>query len=141
MFGLVCMTFGETQTLTRYQPESHRPSSHHRIAENKFSTPYITYSEWQKSSTGYNLLRIAKKNSSLYLTYSANIYMFKVNNRNTRKRFEIYWNLSIKTPEQPHWPIRTYFIPFSSASVVYFEQVNVCWALGIVQISKTFHSV
>ena len=29
----------------------------------------------------------------------ANIYLFKVNNRNTRKRCEICWKLTIKTPD------------------------------------------
>ena len=32
---------------------------------------------------------------------AANIYLVKVNNRNTRKRYEIYSKL-IKTPEQRH---------------------------------------
>ena len=32
-------------------------------------------------------------------SFSANIYLFKVNNRNTRKRCEIYSNLTIKTPD------------------------------------------
>ena len=32
-----------------------------------------------------------------------NIYLFKVNNRNTRKRCEICPNLAIKTPEQRQW--------------------------------------
>ena len=30
-------------------------------------------------------------------SYSANIYLFKVNNRNTRKRYEICSKLAIKT--------------------------------------------
>ena len=33
-----------------------------RIAESKCSTPYITYMEQQKSSAGYNLLGIARRN-------------------------------------------------------------------------------
>ena len=32
--------------------------------------------------------------------YPANIYLFEVSNRNTRKRCEIYSELTIKTPEQ-----------------------------------------
>ena len=31
------------------------------------------------------------------------IYLFKVNNRNTRKRYEICSELTIKTPERPQW--------------------------------------
>ena len=34
------------------------------------------------------------------LTNPANIYLFKVNNRNTRKRCEIWSKLTIKTPER-----------------------------------------
>ena len=41
----------------------------------------------------------------------ANIYLLKVNNRNTRKRCEIC----------------SKFTPFSGVSIVDFEQVNVCW--------------
>ena len=49
-------------------------------------------------------------------------YLLKVNNRNNRKRCEIYTKLTIKTPER-----QTYFAPLSSVSIVDFEQVNVCW--------------
>ena len=31
------------------------------------------------------------------------IYLFKVNNRNTRTMWEIYSRLTIKTPEQSYW--------------------------------------
>ena len=47
--------------------------------------------------------------------YPANIFLFKVNNRNTRKRCEICSKL-IKTPERRH-------------SIVDFEQVNVSWVV------------
>ena len=36
------------------------------------------------------------------ILYPANIYMFKVNNRNTRKRCEISSKLTVKTSEQHH---------------------------------------
>ena len=35
--------------------------------------------------------------------YSANNYLFKDNNRNTRKRCEICSKLTTKTPERLHW--------------------------------------
>ena len=38
-----------------------------------------------------------------YLTFPANIYLFKVNDRNTRNRCKICSKLTIKTPEQRHW--------------------------------------
>ena len=51
----------------------------------------------------------------------ANIYLFKANNRNTIKRFEKCSKLTIKTP-------------FSSVSIVEFEQVNVSWGRIIHKI-------
>ena len=38
----------------------------------------------------------------LRLRYAAVNYMFKVNNRNTRTKCEIYSKLTIKTPERRH---------------------------------------
>ena len=35
--------------------------------------------------------------------YPASIYLLKVNNRNTRKRYKLCSKLTIKTPEQRHW--------------------------------------
>ena len=34
--------------------------------------------------------------------YQANIYLFKVNNRNSRKRSEVCSKLTIKTPDRCH---------------------------------------
>ena len=47
--------------------------------------------------------------------YPADNYMFKVNNRNTRTRYEICSKLTIKTPEGRHWNtplLRKYIWPF-----------------------------
>ena len=63
--------------------------------------------------------------------------MFKVNNRNTRTTCEICSKLTIKTPEQHHWRrsgvfivnYGTYFTPYSSVSIINFEQVNAGWAI------------
>ena len=46
-----------------------------------------------------------------------NIYLLKVNNNNTIKKCEMCLKVTTKT----------YFISFSSASIVEFEQVNVSW--------------
>ena len=35
--------------------------------------------------------------------YPVSIYLFKVNNKTTRGRYEIYSKLTIKTPERRHW--------------------------------------
>ena len=63
----------------------------------------------------------------------ASIYMFKVNNTNTRTKW-ICSKLTIKTPERLQalfWclycSLWTYFVPFSSVSIVNFEQVNADW--------------
>ena len=48
------------------------------------------------------------------------IYLFKANKRNARKRFEISSKLTIQTTE-------SLFTSFSSVSIVDFEQINYCW--------------
>ena len=63
---------------------------------------------------------------------TAGNYMFKVINRNTRTRCEIFSKLTIKalrrTPMASFWCfyclLETYFTPYSSVSIVNFEQVN-----------------
>ena len=42
--------------------------------------------------------------------FTANIYLFKVNNRNTRKSCEICLKLTIKTLEQRYWRRSEVFI-------------------------------
>ena len=64
--------------------------------------------------------------------FPADICLFKVKNGNTRKKYEIYSKLTLKTPERRlsgvfivnFEPIST---PFSSVSIIDFEQVNVSW--------------
>ena len=72
--------------------------------------------------------------SFIHLTFPANIYLSEVNIRNTRKRCKICSKLIIKTrPMASFWCLYcylwTYFTPFSSVSIVGFEQVNICWAM------------
>ena len=56
--------------------------------------------------------------------YPANTEFFKVKNKKkTRRRCEIYSKLTIETPERRH-QLWTYFTPFPSVSIVYFELVN-----------------
>ena len=75
----------------------------------------------------YNLLpQIEAKDNR----YQANIYLFKVNNRNNRKGCKICSKLTKK-----HFWRRsgvfivnlTYFPPSCSFSIVEFEQVNISW--------------
>ena len=65
---------------------------------------------------------------------STNIYLFIVNNSNTRKRCETCSKLTIKSPQRRSTVfivnfehISYLFAPFSSVSTVGFEQVNACW--------------
>ena len=64
----------------------------------------------------------------------ANIYLFKVNNRNTRARCDLFSKLTIKhiieksiTSSGVFIVNFKHFTPFSSASIVDSEQVNVSW--------------
>ena len=66
----------------------------------------------------------------------ASNYMFKVNNRNTRTKREIYSKLIIKTPERWQWRCSGVFIVnfehishlvLVCASIVNFEQVKAKW--------------
>ena len=65
---------------------------------------------------------------------STNIYLFRVNNSNTRKRREICSKLAIMSLQRRSTVfivnfeyISYLFTPFSSVSTVDFEQLNVCW--------------
>ena len=65
---------------------------------------------------------------------STNIYLFIVNNSNTRKRCEICLKLTIKSVQRRSTvfivnfeQISYLFTPFFSVSSVNFEEVNVCW--------------
>ena len=50
-------------------------------------------------------------------SYTANIHLLKVNNRNTRKRYEICWKLLIKTVERRH-------CHRSSVFIINFEHIS-----------------
>ena len=57
--------------------------------------------------------------------YPVGIYMFKVNNRNTRSKCEICSKLTMKTPERGHWRRSGVFI-------VNFEHVIDGWDIEII---------
>ena len=54
----------------------------------------------QCNSFGQNLYKIILVLTTFSFGFLANIYFFKLNNRNTRKRCEICSKLTIKTPER-----------------------------------------
>ena len=81
----------------------------------------------------FSSVRIIRKcNNKDFSTYPVSIYMFKVNNRKTRTRYEICSKLTIKTPEQCQWHC-------SGVSIVNFEQVNARW-IGSKKVQKKFSS-
>ena len=76
---------------------------------------------------------LLQKNCKLKGRYPANIYLFKVSNRSTWKRWELYLKLRVKTSEWRDWRRSGVFIVefehishcFSSASIAEIEQVNI----------------
>ena len=70
--------------------------------------------------------------------FPAGNYMFKLNNRNTRTRCEICSKLTIKAPERRHCRRSGVFInfehmtPYSSVSIVDFENVIACWESSVL---------
>ena len=64
----------------------------------------------------------------LSINILADIYLLKINNRNTKTKCKIYSKLTIQTPKRRHL--------YSSVSFVDFEQVNTGWddLYGSIQI-------
>ena len=71
------------------------------------------------------------------LMVTANIYLFKVNDRNTRKRYDTCSKLTIKTVERRQWRCFDVVIVnfenishfFCSVCIIDFEQINVSCAV------------
>ena len=89
---------------------------------------------YSRSFVSYSFLHLWCSLFAKKLT--ANFYLFKVNNGNTRKKCEICSLLTLKTIERRRTGdvvlvfllyLWTYFTSFSSAFIVDFEQVNVSW--------------
>ena len=82
------------------------------------SSPFLCYRLRTRANTKKNSVtgvflefyHKPKRSSSFRLFYPANIYLFKVNNRNTRKRCETCSKLTIKTPERRQWRCSGVFI-------------------------------
>ena len=87
------------QTNTQHHPQQQQPSG---------SLPQQTQLQQQAQ---YYIVQTTPSGQVLYIPtqhvrlihYPANIYLFKVNNRNIRKRYDICSKLTIKTPERRHW--------------------------------------
>ena len=78
---------------------------------------------------------------NVVLVYPANICLFKVNNRNTSKGCENMFKVNNKISYDVVLVFLlltlTYVTPFSSVSVVDFEQVNVSWVF-LITLSQDF---
>ena len=78
-----------------------------KFLRNLVTTLHFTERNWISKSVYYYCMHqnnLCNNAFNLFITnIPANIYMFKVNNRNTRKRYEICLELTIKTPERHHW--------------------------------------
>ena len=98
-----------------------------------FTKFYVLTNKSTTSRFLKNLRTFWKLNCFPRNQYRAKIYLFKITNRNIRKRWEICSKLIIKTPEWRQWRRSDIFAVnfehishlFSSASIVDFKQVNV----------------
>ena len=68
----------------------------------------------------------------------SNTYLFKVSDRNTRKRCEISSKLTIKTLVFILLPFEHIFASFSDVSIVDFEQVNFSWEEILINLKHNF---
>ena len=65
-----------------------------------------TYSWWTVTTPGHQ----SPHYGIFVFKFPKNIYLFKVNNRNTRKRCKICSKLMLKTPKRRHWHCSSVFI-------------------------------
>ena len=70
----------------------------------------------------------------VYRLNPANINLFKVNNRNTRKRCKIYSKLTVKTPERRHWR-------HSGVFIVNFEHISYLFLFIIYSFLFTLFTI
>ena len=88
---------------------------------------------------------------TIFTTFSAVNYMFKVNNRDIRTRCEIRSKLTIKTSERRRWRRSVLFIVnfehilhssilpiYFSVSIVNLEQVNTSWVYLVENCTDCF---
>ena len=72
-------------------------------------------------------------------SYPQGVYLFKVNNRNSRTRCKICSKLTTKAPERRYW-CEIYFTPRSSVFIVNFEYVIAGW-VGFTYQDKQFNAI
>ena len=92
-----------------------------------------TYTPNKSFSTRFSnlyiyLIFLFKKKTLNICSKPAAIYLFKVNNGNTRTMYGICEKLTIKTsPRCLYCYLWTYFLHVSVVSIFVFEKVNACW--------------
>ena len=95
-----------------------------------FELPYIScilYKRllWPISVSTKNLIRRKKVYLKVFLNrfmlIQANIYLFKFNNKNTRKKCEGCSKLTIKTPKRRQWRHSGVFINFENISLLFLK--------------------
>ena len=95
------------------------------ISKNTFFTEHIwTTASMSSQHFGWDLDELSNVSSLIsFIKYLAGNYMFKVNNRNTRTRYEICSKVNNKDIVN-FW---AYFTPCSSVSIVNFEHLIPGW--------------
>ena len=88
----------ETCFLKSFKTLSTGVISHLSRSDLKYSAHFFRLRQRQNAS----MISFIGLQLTITLTQAGNINLFKVNNRNTRKKFEICSKLTIKTPERRH---------------------------------------
>ena len=74
-----------------------------QIHNNNVRCFIVSVTDFEQVFPNRDVLHVFKvDNNDKKAVLSAHIYLFKVNNKNTRKRCEVSSNLTIKTPELCH---------------------------------------
>ena len=85
-----------------------------------------------------SLFNWSKYSRFLYSIYQANIYLLKVNDRDTRKRCEICSKLTIKSPEWRHWRYSVVFIVnFEYISHIFLVLLMLTWISNVIWVVTT----
>ena len=69
------------------------------------------YKDYESTTCVYHMLKGRTSSASCWINITpAGIYLLKINNINSRARYEICSKLAIKTPERRHWHLSGVFI-------------------------------
>ena len=105
--------------------------SHLSRSDLKYSAHFFHLRQRQNAS----MISFIGLQLTITLTQAGNIYLFKFNNRNTRKKFKICSKLTIKTPERRHWcHSGVFFVNFEHIPHLFlvFLLLNLNWFFLII---------